>query len=338
MTGDMRILAPAAIWLLVMAGPAHPAGPAKAAQPARTTPVAESPLARAQSLLDSGDAEAALKLLEGQGANSKNAQVWLLRSTAHFLLGERELGVQELDRALALDPKLRQGWLNRAALAVAEQRYDDALAAFGSAEKLDPESADNHLNIGVVLLFKKQLPEAASRFRRFLDAEGSAEASYLVAMNYAIAAQPSLAVEHLRKAIALDERMRRRARADESFLGIAADAGYQRLLTESPRRPAEDDYIASQVFEVPYQGAQGRLLPAVLDALQLEGERFDNNVEVSPTWALIWGDLRIEVRSEGDGGLVEISAPGSSVSLSDFQRRTEALFRRIQARLLKGST
>ena len=70
------------------------------------------------------------------------------------MLGDMEPGRRDLDRALELDPELRQGWLNRAALAVAEERYADAVAAFRRAEALDPAAPENDLNVGTAQLLQ----------------------------------------------------------------------------------------------------------------------------------------------------------------------------------------
>jgi tetratricopeptide (TPR) repeat protein len=293
-------------------------------------------VARAQELIDAGRAAEALALLEKhRGRDPEDGRALLLRSTAHILLGDNEAGRRDLDRALELDPNLRQGWLNRAALDIAEERYERALAALETAERLDPAAPDNHLNLGAVLLFSGRVSEAAERFGRYLAATDSAHAYYLVASNYASRGYAALAVEHLARAIQIEEASRLSARTDPNFLPIAETDAYRRLLAADPPRPQPGAYFDSRRFGSPYDGAGGPLLSAVLSALQLAGEPFDARVEVTERWAVIWGDLRIEVRSTAAGeGLVEVSAPAERITPEDWSKRSEALFQRIQARLV----
>jgi len=301
--------------------------------------IAESPtqaLAKAQELVDAGSPRQALPLLDDLlRREPKNARALLLRSTARFLSDDLAGGKQDLDRALEIDPTLRQGWLNRAGLEVAARRYDAALAAFGQAEKLDPRAPENDLNTGAVLLLQGKLQAASGRFESYLaKLPGSADASYQVASNYAAAGYAALAVGHLRRAVELDERSRLRARTDPNFAGMANDAHYQGLLATDSYRPAAGSHVASRAYDTPYDPADGTLLSAVVESLQLAGERFDPRVETTPDWALLWGDLRIKVsRGAGGKGLVEASAPFERMPIGDWQRRTAKLFQQIAVQL-----
>jgi len=293
-------------------------------------------LAKAQELVDANRPDQALPLLNGllQGEPG-NARALLLRSTARFLSDDLAGGGRDLDRALELDPTLRQGWLHRAAIEVAGRRYDAALAAFARAEKLDPRAPENDLNIGAVLLLQGKLQAANSRFESYLAKQpGLADASYLVASNYAAAGYAALAVAHLRRAVELDERSRLRARTDPNFAGLANDAHYQGLLATDSYRPAAGSHVASRTYDTPYDPADGTLLSAVVESLQLAGERFDPRVETTPDWALLWGDLLIKVsRGAGGKGLVEASAPFERMPIGDWQRRTAKLFQQIAVQL-----
>lgn len=295
---------------------------------------------RAQRLLDAGQPDKALALLEKvNGKKPEDGRALLVRSTSHFLLGDAAAGKTDLERALALDPTLRQAWLNRAALDLADQKYDRALEAFGTAERLDPEAADNHLNVGATLLLKGDLPAAQQRFSRYLAGPGdNAPGHYLVATNFAVAGYAALAVEHLRHAVELDERMRVRARGDVNFEPLVDNAAYRGLMDKEPSAPAAGDYTETRLFEAAYNGGNGDLLEAVLTTLQLSGERFDPEVEVTRHWALIWGDLRIVVRSGPEGqGVVEVSAPAGRMALSKWQEKTESLFKGIQRQIVTAA-
>ncbi len=296
-------------------------------------------VAEAQRLLDAEQPEEALKLLaKVSGKKAEDGEALLLRSTARLLLGDNAEGRRDLELALQLDPRLRQGWLNRAALDVADRRYTAALEALQQAEELAPTAPDNDLNIGAVELLAGHAAPAASRFARYLAGPGnSPQGHYLVAANYAGAGQAPAAVEHLRQAIAGDERLRVRARADANFLTIEGDPGLRALMRADPAPPASDAYQTQQGFAVAYDGAGGKLLAAVLSALQLGNEPFDPEVEVTERWALISGELRVVVRNGANGeGLVEVSAPASAMAANEFNERSEALLRRLQLRLAAG--
>lgn len=287
---------------------------------------------RAREMVDAGQPEAALELLDKHlRHNPEDAEALLVRSTARFMTGAVDAGRGDLERSLELDPAQRQGWLNLAALAVSEERYADALEAFRRAEELDPAAPENDLNIGAVLLLQGQLEPASERFALYLEAAGSsADGYYLVATNYALAGYEALASQHLRRAIELDERMRLRARTDPNFSPLAETPRFQQLLNTDLYRPPAGSHRAAQSYGASFDGGDGLLLPAVLDALQLSGRTFDPRVEVTPGWALIWSDLRIKVSDRPDGrGQVELSAPAERFTPAEWKTSSEELLRRI---------
>jgi tetratricopeptide (TPR) repeat protein len=293
-------------------------------------------IARAQELLDAGEAKAAIKLLNrAVKAKPPNAQAHLLRSTAHFVLGDVGAGRRDLDRALEIDPTMRQAWLNRAALDLSEGEFEAALVALREAKRLDPMAPDNDLNIGAVLLLQGELEGASKEFASYLQHHSeSADAHYLVASNYAMAGYAGPTIEHLKRAIQLDETIRVQARTDPNFKELESNLRYQDLLLNDNYRPPAGYYTAVQGFEVPYEGPEGLLLRAVLDALQLSGQPFDPRVEATPGWALIRGEMRMKVTNgENGAGLVQVSAPPDRFTPSEWRRRTEDLYRQITVRL-----
>jgi tetratricopeptide (TPR) repeat protein len=333
MTRAPRRATPALLLLLVL--PVLPVGTAGgASDPAAAT------LARAQELIDAGrpeEAAAALRALcEGE---APDPQALLLRSTALLMAGEMEAGRRDLDRALELAPDLRQGWLNRAALDLAEGRHDSALAALRRAQELDPGAADNDLNLGAVLVLTGDLPAASEHFARYVASNpGSAEALYLVATNYGLAGYHALALEHLRQSVALDERMRLRARTDANFSDLAATAAFATLLETDAYRPPPGAYQARRAFPVPYAADDTRLLGAVLDGLRLAGVPADPQVEVASGWALLWGELRVKVSNDDQSaGIVEVTAPAERMTPAQWHERTDRLFQAIAARLAQLS-
>ena len=108
-----------------------------------------------------------------------------------------------------------RGGSNRAAVAVSEERYDDALAAFCDAEELDLEGAGERPQRLNRPASRGDLEPASQRFARYLAGAGdTAEGYYLVASNYALAGYAALVIENLRGAIERYELTRRRAFID----------------------------------------------------------------------------------------------------------------------------
>jgi tetratricopeptide (TPR) repeat protein len=295
-------------------------------------------LARARGLLEQErleEAEEALAVIFRR--RSVPAEAYLLRSTLLFMEGERGRGREDLDHALELDPGLREGWLNRAALDLSERRLDGALDALLKARDLDPAAVENSLNIGAVLVLMGRADEAASSFADYLERRpGSAEAAYLVASNYGMAGALDPAVQHLRQAIALDERSRLQARTDPNFADLASQPAFDRLLREDAYTPPPGSYVRSRSFDAAYDGGRGRLLQAVMNALQLSGRPMEQRVEVTPDWTLIWSDIRVKVSPTGPtSGLVELSAPAERFAPESWEAETDALLREIAAQLIQ---
>jgi tetratricopeptide (TPR) repeat protein len=298
-------------------------------------------LAAASALLDSARPQEALTLLDRLLARqAKNPSALLLRSTAHFMLGNMSEGRRDLDRSIALDPENRQAWLNRAALELADESYAKALEAFSRAEALDRAAPDNSLNIGAVLLLLNRFEEAEGRFKDYLARNPrDPRARYLVASNYAMLGFVQPVVANLRRAIAMDEKFRREARTDPNFDPVSGSAEFQELLgTDSYRHPAGASVVAITYDELPYLAGQSAVLDAVISALQLAGRAFEAQVEVTPEWALVWSDVRIKVSDSGAGGTqLELSAPPGRFSPGQWQAITDDLLRGVKIQLLTRS-
>lgn len=304
-------------------------------------------LAKAERLLDEGRPVAALSEVETVlRRDPDHAEALLLRSTARFLEGDMEAGRADLARALAADPTLRQAWLNRAGLDIAEERYDAALEALERARELDPAASDNDLNVGAVLLLQGRIEEATGHFESYLAAAGSSpgergEAHYLVAKNYAGQGYARVAVTTLRRAVEEDEAYRLAARTDSSFQAIAAAPDFRRLLETDLHPPAPDDRVVRERYPAAYDGGEGPLLSAVLEALRLTGEPFDPRVEVTPEWALVHGELRVKVadapaaEAETGPGLLQISARPAAVPAAEWQRRIDRVLQELDLALLR---
>ncbi|MEE8524495.1 MAG: tetratricopeptide repeat protein [Thermoanaerobaculia bacterium] len=94
-------------------------------------PAAADPrLDEARRYLDDSRPEEALEILdEVLKRGRKNAEALLLRSTGRVMMADLEGGYEDLRRALKIDPRLRQAWLNLAGLEIAEGRYQEAYDA-----------------------------------------------------------------------------------------------------------------------------------------------------------------------------------------------------------------
>lgn len=306
-----------------------------AARPQAAPP---DPLARAQAAVDAGRSEEALKLVEPiLKRDRKNARALLIRSTARCLEGDLEACRKDLDAALAADPKLRQGWLNRSALAIADKRWDDALAALATAEQLDPTADDNGLNQGAVRLMKGELEPAVTQFGRYLERNaGDPNAWYLVATNFAFSGYAALAVEHLARAIALDERQRPRARVDANFADLASHRAFQHLLTTDNFTPAAGSLLAEKTLRTRLAGPDSPIVTATLNAVQLGNLPLLGSVEVTEDWVLFWTDFRIKLsREQGDATRVALVAPPGSFTPEQWTARTQAFFATLEKELLR---
>jgi tetratricopeptide (TPR) repeat protein len=297
-------------------------------------------LAPVQARIESGDAAGALELLEKVMKQGKpSAEALLLRSTALIMAGDTPKGFKDLERALDIDPTLRQGWLNLAGLEIAEQRYGAAYEALEKARELAPDEPDNHLNMGAVLALQGKVDAASEHFDRYVEmSSGSAQSHYLVATNYALAGRELEAVAHLKRAVELDERVRLRARSDERFLALDS-AEYRKLLATDVYEPPAGAHVAASAFNESYRRKDPKLVYAVLDALKVRGLPYDPTIEANEEWALIWTpDMRIKLFTQHDGaGVVRITAPRESFTDDQWAERTESLFRSIYEILAQGA-
>lgn len=311
---------------------------AVAGAPAGFLAQGSDPVVAAQAALDAGDPEKAIDILKPVlRRDGKNARALLVRSTANCQLGELESCRKDLDQALKLDPTLRQGWLNRSGIAIAERRYDDALAALAEAEKLDPAASDNLLNQGAVLLLQGKLEPASARFESYLAANPrSADSHYLVATNFAHAGYSALAVQYLGRAIELDERARVRARTDANFADLTTNKAFAQLLAFDGFRAPAGSSTAARIYSTRFHGTDSPLLTSVLNALQLARTPMDPRVEVTDEWALLWADVRIKLAKRGEQETaLELSAPPGAFTAAAWDRRTRDFFEAVELELLK---
>jgi len=270
---------------------------------------------------------------------SGNAEAWFLLSEAHLMEGDLKSGREALNKALKLDSSLRQGWLNRAALDMAEQRFEGAIEAFRTAQSLDPSATDSYLNIGTALLLSGNLPEGEASFKTYITrTPRDGDAHFLVASNLALAGYRAKSAEYLQQSIELNERNRLRVRTDPNFNEASAAPEIQDLLLNDRYQPPPGSLNAANVFEVPYTGTTSKVLYAVVDVLQLGGYPVEQQVEVTPEWAVLWSDVRVKILARGrTHSEVQLIAPPGSHLPAAWQARTDKFFREVAVQLVGRS-
>lgn len=103
--------------------------------------------------LDAGEARAARDAFaELAELEAEVAPVHNRLSLAHEALGDWDAARRAVHRAVALDPALTDGWVNRGRQARALGELEDAAEAFGRATELTPARADGWLGLGLAAL------------------------------------------------------------------------------------------------------------------------------------------------------------------------------------------
>lgn len=303
-----------------------------------TVAAAPQPPPQAQRLLDQNRPEQAIQLLDEHLArNKKDASALLLRSSAHFMSGDLATGRADLERALSIDKTLRQGWLNLGAVELSESRFPAAIQAFERAAELDPTAADNELNLGTARVLSGDLQRAHGHFGRYLQRTPTADAYYLVATNFYLAGQEDLAIEHLERAIGLDEKTRLRIRSDPTFRALEQNPRLANVLTTDSYRAPRDAAFLNQAYSAPYESAQGTVLKAVVDSLTELEIPFSPRIEVNETWAVIWfgkePQMRLKISArDARSSLIEVVGPGRRSE--GFRQQLKPLLDQIGYRLL----
>lgn len=297
-------------------------------------------LAGARAAVESGDADEALRLLGPLVDRRRpDPEALVVASEARVLQGDVAAAYEHLEKALELDPTLRQGWMNLAGLEIAQREYASALSALEKARELDPEAEDNHLNLGAVHVLMGNEREARSHFDRYLShRDASAESYYLVAANYAIGGWADAAVAALEQAIRLDESVRLRARSDDRFLALDSSPAYRELLERDLYTAPADHRTAAAAFPVAWERQNPRLLYALLDAMREAGLDWQPTIETATTWAVVRGRLRAKIATQPNGtGVVRLSAPPERWTAAEWNRLTQRIFRSMWTRLQSDS-
>lgn len=289
----------------------------------------DAQLAKIEALIDAGDGPQALALLQKTMKGQPSPREQMLRGSARILLGELKTGGNDLEEALRRDPTLRRGWLNLAALDIAEGKYAVAYEYFKKAQALDPSAPDSYLNLGACLMMMGRSAEAREHFDRYLSMRSTAVDYYLVAANYALGKAYDLVVKTLEKAIALDEKLRLQARRDDRFL-LVDTLEYRVLLFTDNYQPPADHYQTAAAFKQSYSQQNDKLVRAALEGLRRSGLRYEQDVEATARWVIVWGDLRMKIANQDNGtGVISLSAPKSRFTPELWSQKTQEIFRSV---------
>src|SRR5215467_3430315 len=98
--------------------------------------------------------------------NGDTAEAHMLMAFTRMKANDKKGATEEVDRAVALNPKLPEAYSLRGRLAFLAADLDGAEAAFRKSLELDPTAFDPLLWLGTLLREEGQLPEARSRLEQ----------------------------------------------------------------------------------------------------------------------------------------------------------------------------
>ncbi|HEX7035201.1 MAG TPA: XrtA/PEP-CTERM system TPR-repeat protein PrsT [Pseudomonadales bacterium] len=119
----------------------------------------------ADAYLGAGDPDRARPLYE-QGRELADGQAGLGRIA--WQQGDPTRATQHFARAVELDPKNWSAWLSKAEVALGEQAFDDAQAAFAAASALPASTVAGHIGLARVALGRGDLQTADNEVREVL--------------------------------------------------------------------------------------------------------------------------------------------------------------------------
>ena len=174
----MLLLAP---WAGVFAQ--TPRAAAKKAAPAKPAAPPRDPMAEAQALLDSGHPlDAATLLKDVVEQNPDNFAVWFNLGVAYGMAGQDANAIEAFRKTLALEPKLYEAELNLGRMLLRRKEYAEAEKLLAEASTQRPREIPPLMLLGDALLQSGQLAEAERPFRAAADLNPKlAEAHYRLA-------------------------------------------------------------------------------------------------------------------------------------------------------------
>ncbi len=111
--------------------------------------------------------------------------------------------------------------------------YDEAVAAYQAALRIDPTDSDTHNGLGNVYSDQGRLDDAIAVYREALRANPDyAPAHYNLACYHSIQGELSLSPAALRRAIVLDQKFSEMATTHSDFDSTRDTPGFQALMAE----------------------------------------------------------------------------------------------------------
>lgn len=130
---------------------------------------------------------------------------WMALGTTHFMLGSRDQGIDEMKKAIAVDPGQISAYAPLAFAQMAMQHPEDALATWRKLEKVDPQNGEAPANAGSILLSLKRYLEASSELQTAVKREpANANLFESLGLAYTHLADSAKATSAFSKALQLD--------------------------------------------------------------------------------------------------------------------------------------
>ncbi len=120
----------------------------------------------ATALLHQGQDERGALMIERILRNGDTAEAYMLMAFTRMKANDKKGAIEEVDRALALNPNLPEAYSLRGRLAFLAADLDGAEAAFRKALTLDPTAFDSLLWLGTLLRQEGKLQESHSRLEQ----------------------------------------------------------------------------------------------------------------------------------------------------------------------------
>lgn len=125
------------------------------------SPEAQELYAQGGEAWQQGDMRAAADAFQhAVDKDPKFSQAWWWLGVAHLRLGNPDQGVEEMRKAIALDPGEVSNYKYLASTLMRLHREQEALEAWKKFEKESPDEPDGATNIGSILMKQKRYPEA----------------------------------------------------------------------------------------------------------------------------------------------------------------------------------
>lgn len=121
------------------------------------------------ALVHEGHTDRGALLIQKLLQNGDTAEAHMLMAYTRYQARDKKSAIQEVDRAIALNPKLPEAYVLRGRLAYLDSDLKGAEAAFRQAVVLAPLDFDARLWLGTLLLEEGQLPEAHANLERALE-------------------------------------------------------------------------------------------------------------------------------------------------------------------------